>query len=131
MGSRPGRDLLFRLDSLDEPGRIAAHNGHGFDIVRHDAVGAYDCPVADTHAGEDRSVDAYPDLVLDNDGTSVSGAAVVRIGVVVDGNQVHFRSDEHTVADGNTATVEECASLLNPTTFTDADVLAEIHVERG
>ena len=49
---------------------------------------------------------------------------------MIDGDQVHFRRDEHTVADGDAATVEKRASLLNPAAFTDADVLAEIHVKR-
>ena len=99
--------------------------------MRHHAVGTDNRTVADAHAGQNRGTDADPYLVLNNNGAAVCGAAVIRIRVVVDGDKVHFRGNEHAVADGDAATVEEGAALLYPASFADADVLAEAHIERG
>ena len=99
--------------------------------MRHHAVGADNRTVADAHAGQNRSTNANPYLVLDDNGTTVCRAAVIGIRVVVDGDKVHLRSNEHTVTDGDAATVEESATLLYPASLADADVLAVIHIERG
>lgn len=99
--------------------------------MRHHAVGTDNRTVADEHAGQNRGTDANPYLVLNDNGTAVCGAAVIRVRVVVDGNKVHFRGNEHAVADGDAATVEESAALLYPASLADADVLAVIHIERG
>ena len=80
----------------------------------HHAVGTDYRTVADAHAGQNRGTDANPYLVLNDNGTAVCGAAVIRVRVVVDGNKVHFRGNEHAVADGDAATVEESAALLYP-----------------
>lgn len=103
----------------------------GGTIMSHDAVCSHYRAVADPHAGQNCGIDAYPYLVFDDDRASVCGAAVVRVGVVVDCDEVHFRGDEHVVAQCDASSVEECASLLNPATFPHAYVLAEIHIERS
>ena len=116
---------------LDELCRIAAYDAHRRYIMRHHAVGTDNRTVADAHAGQNRSTNANPYLVLDDNGTTVCRAAVIGIRVVVDGDKVHLRSNEHTVTDGDAATVEESATLLYPASLADADVLAVIHIERA
>ena len=94
-------------------------------IVRHDAVGPDNCPVAYPYPGQDGGADAYPDLVLDDNRTAVCRAAVVRVGVVVDGDEIDLGSDEHVIAQGDAAPVEESAALLDPAPLPYSDVLAE------
>ena len=122
--------VLLRFYFFDEFGRISSHYGHGRHIAGDDAVRADDGAVTDPYAGQHSGTYADPNLIFNDNGFTVRRAAVVRIRVMIDGDQVHFRRDEHTVADGDAATVEKRASLLNPAAFTDADVLAEIHVKR-
>ena len=99
--------------------------------MRYDTVGADDSTVADAHARKDRGVDTNPYLVFDDDGLAIGCAAVVWVRVVVDGNQVYFRSDKYIVADGNAAPSEEGTALLNPTTFADLNMFAIVYIERG
>ena len=80
----------------------------------HHAVGTDYRTVADAHAGQNRGTDANPYLVFDDNGTAVCCTAVIRIRVVVDGNEVYLWGNEHAVADGDAATVEESAALLYP-----------------
>ena len=98
--------------------------------MRHHAVGTDNRTVADAHARQNRGIDAYPHLVFNDDGTSIRGTAVIRIRVVVDGDKVNLRSNEHAVTDSDAATVEESAALLYPASLADADVLSEVHIER-
>ena len=98
---------LFSFYPLDEFGRIAAYDGHGRHIVRYYAVGTDDGTIADAHAGQDSGTDAYPHLIFYHYRAAVGRTAVVGIRVVVDGDEVHFRGDEHAVADGDASTVEE------------------------
>ncbi len=98
--------------------------------MRHHAVGTDNRTVADAHARQNRGIDANPYLILDDNGTAVCGTAVIRIRVVVDGDKVHLRSNEHAVTDSDAATVEESAALLYPASLADADVLSEVHIER-
>ena len=80
--------------------------------MRHHAVGTDNRTVADAHARQNRGIDAYPHLVFNDDGTSIRGTAVIRIRVVVDGDKVHLRSNEHAVTDSDAATVEESAAHI-------------------
>lgn len=128
-GGRADLFRLFRFYPFDEFGRVAAYHSHRWYVVRHYTVGAYNGTVTDAHARQDGRVDAYPDFVFNNDGPSVGGTAVFRIGIVVDGNEVHFWRDEHIVSDCDAPAVAECAALLNPAAFAEADVLPVVHIE--
>ena len=128
---KSGSAVRFRLaDPADEPRGVAAHHRKRRHVVRDHAVRTDDRPVTDGHAGQNGGIDADPRLVLDDDGAAVSRTAVAGIGVVVDGDEVHLRGDEHVVAQRDPAAVEERASLLDPAAFADPDVLPEVHVER-
>ena len=87
-------------------------------------IGINDRTVTDAHTGQDGGTDANPHFIFYHYRATVSSTAVIGIRVVINGDKVHFRGNEHSVANGNAATVEECASLLNPASFADADVLA-------
>lgn len=76
-----------------------------------DAVRADDGAVTDPYAGQHSGTYADPNLIFNDNGFTVRRAAVVRIRVMIDGDQVHFRRDEHTVADGDAATVEKTCTL--------------------
>ena len=115
--------ILFP-DVLDEPCRVASHDGHGRHVVRDDAVGADDGAVADAHAGQHGGIDANPHFVFDDDRFSIRGTAVVGIRVMVDGDEVEFRGNEYAIADGDSAAAEECASLLYPASFSYPYILA-------
>ena len=115
---------------LDELRRIPAYNGHGRNVTRNHTVSTYYRTVADSHARQNSRINAYPHLVLYDNRTAISRAAVVGVRIMVDGYEVYLGCDEHSVADGDASTVEECATLLNPTALADAGVLAVIHIKR-
>ena len=104
----------FRLYLLDDLCRIASDDSQGQDIARHHAIGPHDCPVTYPHAGQHCGIDANPYLIFNDYRASIRRTPVVRVGVMVDGDEIHFGSDEHVIADGNAPTVEKCTTLLNP-----------------
>ena len=122
--------FLFYFDSLNKLRRITADNGHRRHIVCNHTIGTNDRTVTDAHTGQNGGTDANPHFIFYHYRATVRGTAVIGIRVVVNGDKVHFRSNEYPITNGNAATVKECASLLNPASFADADVLAEVHIER-
>lgn len=119
----------FRLYLPDDLCRIASDDSQGRDIACHHAIGPHDCPVTYPHAGQHRGIDANPYLIFNDYRASIRRTPVVRVGVMVDGDEIHFGSDEHVIADGDAPTVEKCTTLLNPASAAQADIFAEIHIE--
>ena len=78
---------------------------------------------------ENRGVDTDPNFILNDNGTAVSRTAVFRIGVMVDGNDVYFRTDQNMFAECNAATSEKRAALLDKAAFTYLYMLAVIHIK--
>ena len=76
----------------------------------HHTVSTHYRTIAYPYAGQHRRIDAYPHLFLNDNRATIRGTLVIEIRVVIDGNEIYFRSDEHTIAYGNAATVEECAA---------------------
>ena len=73
---------------------------------------------------QNRGSDTNPYLILNNNGTAVCGAAVIRIRVVVDGDKIHFRGNKHAIADGDASTVERKYNPVVSSIPFDADILA-------
>ena len=115
---------VFYFYLLDEFRRITADNGHRRHIVCDHTISTNDRTVTDAHTGQNDGTDANPHFIFYHYRATVRGTAVIGIRVVVNGDKVHFRSNEYPVANGNAATVEERASLLNPASLANADVLA-------
>lgn len=97
------------LDGLDDARGAPHGDGEGRHVARDDATRADGAPLADGDAGHDGRAAADPAVVADDDGPGVLDAVAARlhadlVGGGVDGDR---GPEEHAVADGDEAAVED------------------------
>ena len=94
------------------------------------ALSPYYRAIADLHSGKDCGVYADPHLIFYHDGASVGSTAVVGVNIVIDRYKVAFRTYENTVADGDSASAEEYAALLDEAILSNGDGFAIVDIQR-
>ena len=103
--------FIVLLYVFNESCRVTGNYRHGRHVFSYHAVRTYDGAVADSYSGQNRRVDADPRFVLYDDRFAVGGTSVFGVRIVVDGDQVYFRSYKDTVAYGYAATPEKGAAF--------------------
>ena len=93
----------IRKYPFDDPCRIAGLNCHSRNILCHHTTSSHNGSVTNLNARQYRGIYTYPNL----------------IHVMVNRNQIHFRSDKHLIAYRNPTSSEKCAALLDKASFTD------------
>lgn len=105
------------IDFLDKSGWISGYHSHRRNVFGHYTARPDNCAVANTYSGKDGRIDSYPYLILNDNRTAIGSVAILRIGVVVDCNQIDFRSDKYFIANRYAAATEESAALLDEAPF--------------
>ena len=114
------------IDFLDKSGWIPGYHSHRRNVFGHYTARPDNCAVANTYSGKDGRIDSYPYLILNDNRTAIGSVAILRIGVVVDCNQIDFRSDKYFIANRYAAATEESAALLDEAPFSDSDRLTVV-----
>lgn len=112
---------------------ISDGNRVGGYVFGHYAACADDGSVAYVHTGQQGDVGGNPYVVADGDGFCLhdSGVALVGMVGVDDGAKATVGADEHVVADADFGFVEDGEVVIPHEVLSDADVGAEIAVERA
>lgn len=109
---------------------VAGDYDAAWHIFGHDSASADDAAFTDTHARAHRRAHAHPHASADIYGLAVGDAALVRLQVVVDGDEIDARTDEALIADIYPAAIHKSAVLVDKHALAKPNIAPKIRVKR-
>ena len=116
-------------DGLEGFGGDASDYGAGRDVFIDNDSGGEDGSVAYGYAGEDGDVGAYPDFVADLHRLGDEVAALIGVGIMVEGSYHAVVAYEYVIAYDDAALILEAAAGVDEYAFAEDGVLAAVGIE--